>query len=210
MLITFEGIEGSGKSTQVRLLQDVLTRQGHTVVATREPGGTAISDQIRTILLDARNSAMVSECELLLYYAARAQHVSQVILPALNSGGIVLCDRFTDATYAYQHFGRGLKSDILSVLDQFTLKDLRPNLTVLIDLPVETGLARAKSRAAALEVNAREERFENLKIEFHEKVRRGYLDLARKEPDRFLIVDGTLAPEVLHQRILDGVLQLWN
>lgn len=210
MFITFEGIEGSGKSSQIRLLADVLVAQGSRVVVTREPGGTLIGDHIRTILLDNRNASMVSECELLLYYAARAQHVSTLIRPALLRGQTVLCDRFTDATYAYQHYGRGLSAELLASLDVFTLKDLRPDLTILLDLPVEVGLARARARADTLAPEKREDRFENLKSEFHERVRNGYLDLAHQEPERFVVLDGTLSQDVLQRRILDVVLQLWH
>lgn len=168
--ITFEGIEGCGKTTQVRLLVDFLTSRGHNVTVTREPGGCAIADQVRAILLDAENNALVPLAELLLYAAARAQHVEEVIRPALAAGGIVICDRFTDATVAYQGYGRSLDLDLVDRLNRIATGGIMPDLTVLLDCPEETGLARAMERINST-AGAREERFEQESLRFHRAVR---------------------------------------
>jgi len=188
--ITFEGIEGCGKSTQVRRAAERLTTAGYEVVVTREPGGCPIADAIRAILLDARNNAMVPMAELLLYAAARAQHVSEVIEPALNAGKIVLCDRFTDSTLSYQGFGRKLDRELISHLNILAAGTIRPNLTVLLDCPVETGLSRAMARINAGSA-AREERFEQESLLFHQRIRDGFLSLAAAEPGRFVVLDGS-------------------
>ncbi|WP_224960392.1 dTMP kinase [Geomonas subterranea] len=188
--ITFEGVEGCGKTTQLRLLKERLETAGDTVVATREPGGCPIADQMRAILLDAKNSAITPLSELLLYAAARAQHVQEVIAPALERGETVLCDRFTDATVAYQGHGRELDLDVIRQLNALATGGVQPDLTVLIDCPVQTGLSRALSRIEATS-GAREERFELESVRFHERVREGYLALARAYPERFIVVDGS-------------------
>ena len=178
--ITFEGVEGCGKTTQIKQLFDRLTTAGYRVILTREPGGCPIADKIRSILLDAENCKMQSLTELLLYAAARAQH-------------IVLCDRFTDATVAYQHNGRGIERGTIDALNSLACQSLRPDLTVLIDCDAASGLARAKSRIEAAH-GPREERFELENISFHQRVRDGYLQLAAAEPARFLTVsaNGTI------------------
>lgn len=186
--ITFEGIEGCGKSTQVRLLSERLLEEGRQVLLTREPGGCPIADKVRSILLDAENSAMAPLAELLLYAAARAQHVEEVVRPAMEAGKVVLCDRFTDATLAYQGYGRGLQLERIVELNRMATGGLAPDLTVLFDCPVETGLSRAISRINASD-GAREERFELESLQFHQRVRDGYLQLAQMEPERFLIVE---------------------
>ena len=201
MFITFEGIEGSGKSTQIKLLAERLKSKGHQVVVTREPGGTPIADQIRKILLDAANKNLAPLCELLLYYAARAQHVEEVIAPALKQNKIVLCDRFVDASVAYQGYARGLDLTFIEKLGQVALKGIKIDLTFLFDLPVAVGLTRARGRASTLAKELREERFENEETAFHEKVRQGYLTLARKEPKRFVVVDGALGVEELAEKV---------
>ncbi|MBU5613194.1 dTMP kinase [Geomonas azotofigens] len=188
--ITFEGVEGCGKTTQMRLLKERLEAAGEKVVATREPGGCPIADQMRAILLDAKNSAITPLAELLLYAAARAQHVQEVIVPALERGETVLCDRFTDATVAYQGHGRELDLDVIRQLNELATGGVRPDLTVLIDCPVQVGLSRALSRIEATS-GAREERFELESVRFHERVREGYLSLARACPERFVVVDGS-------------------
>jgi len=185
--ITFEGVEGCGKTTQIKQLSHRLTSAGYRVVLTREPGGCPISDKIRSILLDAENSAMHSLTELLLYAAARAQHVAEKIKPALESGAIVLCDRFTDATVAYQHNGRGIDRNTIDDLNTLACQSLRPDLTILIDCDASIGLARAKCRIDSTS-GPREERFELENIQFHQRVRDGYLKLAAADPDRFLSV----------------------
>ena len=188
MFITFEGIEGCGKTTQVKLLAKELLRQGRHVTLTREPGGCAIADKIRAILLDAGNAAMTPLTELLLYAAARSQHLDDTVRPALAAGEIVLCDRFTDATVAYQGYGRGLDLDLIGRLNALATNGLTPGLTVLMDCPVEVGLGRALSRINGT-LGPKEERFERESYTFHEAVRAGYLALALGEPDRFTIID---------------------
>jgi dTMP kinase len=187
--ITFEGIEGCGKTTQLKLLAQHLRARGQSVAVTREPGGCPIADRVREILLDAGNSAMTATTELLLYAAARAQHVAEVIKPALEAGHIVLCDRFTDATIAYQGYGRGLDQAVIAELNRLATGSIRPDLTVLVDCPVEMGLARAMARINNSQ-GAREERFELESLQFHRQVREGYLKLAERERDRFIVIDG--------------------
>lgn len=203
--ITFEGIEGCGKSTQVQLLARRLENAGHTVRLTREPGGCPIADQIRQILLDAGNSAMTPLAELLLYAAARAQHVREVIVPALAAGEIVICDRFTDATLAYQGHGRKLDLGIIDQLNRLAAGEVRPDLTVLLDCPVEVGLGRAVSRINSTQ-GAREERFELESLQFHERVRAGYLHLAQQEPTRFVVVNGAGSIDETATAIADAIL----
>ncbi|MBJ6727715.1 dTMP kinase [Geomesophilobacter sediminis] len=204
--ITFEGIEGSGKTTQMRLLKERFEAAGVAVTATREPGGCPIADQIRAILLDAENHAITPTAELLLYAAARAQHVEQVITPALERGEIVVCDRFTDATVAYQGCGRGLDFSMINQLNTLATGRVRPDLTVLIDCPVEMGLGRAKARIEGTH-GAKEDRFEQESLRFHEKVRHGYLDLAEANPERFVIVEGSGSVEEISGRIVAALAQ---
>ncbi|MCF6178365.1 MAG: dTMP kinase [Geopsychrobacter sp.] len=203
--ITFEGIEGSGKSTQITLLRDALKKSGYPVVETREPGGCPIADQIRSILLHPKNSNINATTELLLYAAARAQHVNDVIRPSLEQERLVLCDRYTDATYAYQGDGRNLDAKLIRQLNLVAAQGIFPDLTILIDLPVETGLGRALSREATLQDDS-EGRFERETIDFHKRVRDGYLNLAKQEPSRFVLVDGALAIEDLAVKILQVTL----
>jgi dTMP kinase len=185
MFITFEGPEGSGKTTQVRRLADAL-RGSRNIVATKEPGGTPVADRIRAILLHP-DSAMDPLTELLLYAASRHQHVIEVIRPALDRGAVVLCDRFTDATLAYQGFGRLLDLDRLRALNDWVTGGLRPDLTILYDIDEHVGLKRAHARIAATDNS--EARFEAEDIRFHRRVREGYLSLAVAEPKRFVVVD---------------------
>lgn len=188
--ITFEGIEGCGKTTQIRMLAERLKEAGRRVTLTREPGGCAIADKIRGILLDADNRAMLPHAELLLYAAARAQHVGEVVKPALDKGGVVLCDRFTDATIAYQSSGRGIGRKTVDTLNSLACGDVRPDLTVLIDCDPVLGLERARRRIEASS-GPREERFELEALAFHQRVREEYLALAAEEPHRFLTVNGS-------------------
>jgi dTMP kinase len=188
--ITLEGIEGSGKSTQISLLANHLKSLGIPVVLTREPGGTLIGEQVRKILLDPENTTLDPKAELLLYAASRAQHLNEVILPHLGSPAVVLCDRFADATLAYQGYGRNLDIDLIRTLDRIVCEGLRPDITVLLDIDAATGVARARGRndSCGLETEAR---FENEAIAFHERVRQGYLSLARQEPARIKVVDAS-------------------
>jgi dTMP kinase len=207
--ITFEGIEGCGKTTQIRLLAEALQQSGKEVLLTREPGGCPIADKIRAILLDADNSEMTPKAELLLYAAARAQHIDQVIRPALARGSVVLCDRFTDATVAYQGSGRGLDQELIATLNETATDGCRPDLTVLIDCPVETGLERALARieagSAADSTHLREERFERESREFHQRVRSGYLSLAAASPERFIVIHGIKNIELIAADIFSAV-----
>jgi dTMP kinase len=187
--ITFEGVEGCGKTTQIRLLAELLTESGFSATLTREPGGCPIADQIRAILLDAENRAMTPMTELMLYAAARAQHVNDVIAPALADGGVVLCDRFCDATVAYQSFGRGLDRSTIDDLNRRACQGVFPDLTILIDCDPALGLERARSRIEACS-GPREERFELEALAFHQRVRAGYRSLAESEPERFAMIDG--------------------
>jgi len=198
--ITFEGIEGSGKSTQITLLYDYLTRSGREVTLTREPGGTPVGDRIRKILLDPASKALDPTAELLLYAASRAQHIREVILPALKAGRIVLCDRFSDATLAYQGYGRGLSIQMIDELDRIVTAGMKPHLTVLFDIDARTGLGRARGRNAKKGLAA-EARFENENISFHTRVRDGYFLLASREPERIRLVNGALPPEEVHREV---------
>ena len=200
LFITFEGIEGSGKSTQITLLRTALQRLDYAVIQTREPGGCAIADQIRSILLHPENTALEPTAELLLYAAARAQHVSEIIRPALDCGKMVLCDRYTDATLAYQGDGRGLDQQLIGELNSVASQETTPDLTILIDLQIETGLGRALSREIAQQ-DSSEGRFEREAMAFHQRVRDGYLALAEAEPARFRVVDGSLSIEQLAEEI---------
>ena len=199
--ITFEGIEGCGKTTQINHLTTYLKKKQLPFLLTREPGGTAIGDRIRQILLSSENSRMEPATEFFLYVAARAQHISQVVLPALTDGKTVLCDRFADATIAYQGYGRGLTLEWIEEIHDRFLKGLKPNLTFLLDLPVEEGLRRAWKRMENQTV--KEDRFEKEALAFHRRVREGYLVLARKEPNRIMVLDGMKDEPSLHREIID-------
>jgi dTMP kinase len=201
--ITFEGIDGSGKSTQVRMLAERLRADGRDVLEAVEPGGTAIGRQIRRILLDAANQDLRPTAELLLYFASRAQNVEECILPALAAGKIVLCDRFTDSTLAYQGYARGVGEATVLALDRIACRGLTPDLTLLIDLDVECGLPRAQKRNAA--GDAAETRMDDQSIEFHRKVREAYLALAKQHADRFRVIDGRGTPEIVAQRVRESV-----
>jgi dTMP kinase len=186
VFVTFEGGDGCGKSTQMRLLAARLRAAGRRVVETAEPGGTRIGNQIRRILLDSANQELCPTAELLLYFASRAQNVEEVILPALADGAVVLADRFTDSTLAYQGFGRGLGEELVAELDRIACHGLKPDLTVLIDIDLETSLARARQR----NLDLTETRMDEQAAEFHAKVREAYLQMAHREPGRFRTIDG--------------------
>lgn len=193
MLITFEGIEGCGKTTQIELLADHLTRQGYPVVRTREPGGTPFGEALRELLLK-KGMHVDPLCELMIFMAMRAQHVDEVILPALKDGRIVLCDRFTDATYAYQGSGRKIDAGVIDTLNTMVTRGVRPNLTVLLDIAVEKGLKR---RAASSDMD----RIEAEDIPFHQRVRSEYEKRAKADPKRFFVVDAGLKVEAIHDLI---------
>lgn len=182
--ITLEGGEGVGKSTNLAFIREYLVQRGLPVVQTREPGGTPLAEKIRSLLLDKSSEPMADLTELMLVFAARAQHLQQVIRPALERGDWVLCDRFTDATYAYQGYGRGLDHDLIERLQALVHPDLRPDLTLLLDIDIELGLARAGERGGL-------DRIESEQRSFFESVRQGYLTLARQEPDRFVVLDAS-------------------
>lgn len=182
LFITLEGPEGAGKSTNREYLAELLVQAGIEVVLTREPGGTPLAERIRELLLAPDSEIMAVDTELLLMFAARAQHLAGVIRPALARGAVVLCDRFTDATYAYQGGGRGLAYERIAILEQFVQGDLRPDLTLVFDLPVEVGLARAAARGKL-------DRFEQEQQSFFEAVRQTYLARAAQAPERYRILD---------------------
>jgi dTMP kinase len=195
LFISFEGIEGSGKTTQARLLYEYLCRKGSDVILTEEPGGTEIGREIRKILLSPRHLNMHPVTELLLYNASRCQHLNEIIIPALRSSRIVITDRFTDSTYAYQGWGRSIDMDIIDGLDRISTGNIRPDITFLIDIDVETGLRRNREAEKI-------DRIEMEEIEFHKRVRNGYLEMGRRYPDRIRIIDGTRDIEELHQLII--------
>ena len=198
MFITFEGIEGSGKTTQVQRLASRLPNS----VATKEPGGTPAADRIRAILLDPASN-LDATAELFLFAASRRQHVVEVIRPNLDAGRIVLCDRFTDATLAYQGFGRRLNLDHLRMLNDWATGGLHPDLTLLFDLSEEVGLSRARSRVAS---NAPHEgRFEAEELRFHRRVREGYLSLVESEPGRFLVIDADGTIDEVFERMVKAL-----
>jgi len=199
--VTFEGIEGSGKTTQLRRLSAHLAAKGVPHVVTREPGGTPLSDQIRALVLVPREETVFPESELLLYEAARAQHVRGVILPALRSGRAVLCDRFCDATTAYQAHARGLDPSLVERLNECASGGVVPGLTLLFDLPPEEGFARVKGRGFA------PDRLERESLDFHRAVREGYLRLAGREPGRVVLIDAAVAEEEVFRSVLAAVAQ---
>jgi len=188
--ITFEGIEGCGKTTQIRMAGEFLEAKGIPVIVTEEPGGTALGAELRKLLLNRSDFELCTESELFLFLSDRAQHVKELIMPALSRNMWVLCDRFTDATVTYQCFGRGLDRGVVRGMVDFAAAGLRPRLTFLFDLPVETGLARAMDRGSKTGYASEADRFESEKVEFHRRVREGYLVLAGEEPERFFVIDG--------------------
>ena len=201
MFITFEGIEGCGKTTQIRMVGDYLRKRQIPVLVTEEPGGAPLGKHIRKLLLNQGDCRIDAKAELLLFSAARAQHVQEVILPALAADRVVLCDRFSDATLAYQGFGRGLSLEFIKDLNEFSAAALKPDLTILFDLPVEVGLGRAIERIAHLQGAPREDRFEQEDRAFHQKIRNGYLALDTDEPGRIRIIDAARDVQTFCQEI---------
>ncbi|MEW6184152.1 MAG: dTMP kinase [Thermodesulfobacteriota bacterium] len=202
MFITFEGIEGSGKTTQIKKLKRVLQARGIPSLITREPGATRIGLQIRAVLLNPKNKNLAPLAELFLYLADRCQHVNEKILPALAQGQWVISDRFWDATTVYQGLARGLNIRLLGSLRPQVLGPLWPEKTFLLDLPVSIGLGRAWERINHSPKSQKETRFEKEARTFHEKIRQGYLLLARREPGRITVINGTLPAEEIHQQII--------
>ncbi len=186
LFITLEGGEGAGKSTNMAFIQQYFTERGLPWVATREPGGTPLAEEIREVLLQPREESVASDAELLLMFAARAQHIESVIKPAIASGSSVLCDRFTDATYAYQGGGRGVSMQRIQALEEFVQGEFRPDLTIYLDVPTEIGMARASARGEL-------DRFEREQGEFFERVRAVYLERASAQPARYRVVDASRA-----------------
>ena len=206
-LISFEGGDGSGNSTQLELLAGYLSRQGIPCLSTREPGGTNLGKMLRKVLLELRDEPISPETELFLYLADRAQHVQEVIEPAMAGGKLVLCDRFTDSTLAYQGYGRGVDLDVLRRMNAIASRGLVPDLTFLLDCPVEVGLSRTRARSssraprAAAKAQA-EDRFERESARFHEQVRRGFLELAQADPARIAVIDASRSIESIQREIV--------
>lgn len=208
LFITFEGIEGCGKTTQINLLADFLSESNLPFITTREPGGSSIGKKIRGILLDTENKEITSKSELLLYAADRTQHVETVIAPALKEGKTVLCDRFYDATTAYQGKGRGLDRKLIEDLNEIASGGLKPDLTFLIDCPVEIGIERAVKRSNS--ESPEEMRFEKEALTFHQKVLAGYMEIAKAEQHRIVIINGNRRVEEVHGEILKTFLNKAN
>jgi dTMP kinase len=210
-LITFEGIDGCGKSTQMRLLERHLTEHGHDVVSTREPGGTELGKKIRSALLDGGKGSVEPLAELLLYAADRAQHTRQVIMPALAAGKVVLSDRFYDATTVYQGYARGFDLELVNQLNELATGGLKPDLTLLFDLDVETGLKRTRRRGyQSGEAAARPDRLDQEPVEFHERVRKAYLEIAAREPQRFRVIPAAGPVEETFELMIREVQRLFN
>lgn len=201
LFLTFEGVEGSGKTTQIRRLSVRLRQAGQRVAETREPGGTPLGDAIRSMLLATRNSEMVAETELFLYLASRAQLCREWITPAINGGAIVICDRFADATLAYQGYGRGLDLKLIATANRVATGGLTPDLTILLDLDPREGLRRIRERGQPPLLESSLDRLEAEALDFHDRVRKGYLHLAREEPQRFQVIDATQSEEAIAAEI---------
>ncbi len=199
MFITFEGPDGSGKSTQLRMLAAALREEGRDIVTTREPGGTEIGDQIRAVIMNMKNKAMDPRTELLLFNASRAQLVEELIRPSLAAGKIILCDRYADSTMAYQGYGHGLDKDELRRLLNFATGGLKPDLTLLFDISAEAGLKRRLSN------HDEWNRMDDYALQFHERVRGGFLELAAADPERWVVIDADRDPGVIHAEVLDIV-----
>lgn len=201
--ITIEGGEGVGKTTNIAFIQGLLAEKGIETVVTREPGGTPLAEEIREVLIKNREEAVVSETELLLMFAARAQHLHRLILPAIEAGKWVISDRFTDATYAYQSGGRGVPAEKVALLESFVQGEFRPDLTLLLDAPIEVGMQRARDRGKL-------DRFEEEQQTFFEKVRANYLERSQQESGRFKIVDASKSLESVQESIQEQLRSLFE
>lgn len=197
VFITFEGVEASGKSTQAKMLFEYLTQKGYDPVLTREPGGTYLGKKIREMLLSHTDELFPPFAELLLYEADRNIHLHNIIKPTLSKGGVVVCDRFFDSTTAYQHYGRGIDLDVVNLLNSLASEGLTPDVTFLLDLDIEVAFSRLKKR----------DRMESQSLEFHRKVREGFLRLAKMYPERIVVIDATLPVEEVHSLIVQVVCQ---
>jgi dTMP kinase len=193
--ITIEGSEGVGKTTNINFIVDYLTKHNRRTIETREPGGTAAAEEIRNILLNSNGELIPDIAELLLFFAARSLHLENVILPALVAGKFVICDRFTDATIAYQGYGRGFDIERINNIAQWVHADIQPDLTILLDAPAEIGMQRAKKRGAI-------DRMESEEISFYERVREGYLQLAEQYNDRFVVIDANQSLDLVQKAIM--------
>ncbi|OPX40930.1 MAG: dTMP kinase [Desulfobacteraceae bacterium 4484_190.3] len=201
LFVTFEGSEGSGKTTQIKKAGDYLSKKKVPFTITEEPGGTQLGNELRKLLLNKTSLNITRKSELLLFAAARAQHVKEIILPAINDGKVVLCDRYSDATIAYQAFGRGLKIEDVQWINGFSSQSLKPELTLLFDIPVDIGLERAMSRISQITDSPAEDRFEGEDLQFHMRVRRGYFTLVKNEPERFRVIDASKEIHEVHREV---------
>ena len=197
IFISFEGVEGAGKSTQAKLLAEYIAKLGYLIVLTREPGGTPIAEHIREILLEPGNTDMTDITEILLYLASRSQHVRQLILPALSEGKVVICERFSDATFAYQGYARGFDLNSLEQMNEIATGGLKPDLTIFLDLEAEDGLSRKSEDDL--------DRLESESIDFHRRVRKGYFAIARKSPQRVKVIDARGSIEDVHLRVKECI-----
>ncbi len=203
--ITLEGGEGAGKSTQIKLLAEALRKEGHEVIVTREPGGTPEAEKIRNLLVQRDGGKWTPMAEILLFFAARNMHVETLIRPALAEGKIVISDRFTDSTRAYQSYGHGMEPDLIESFVQLSLGGFEPDLTFILDLDVKTGLARAGKRLTG--ESSGEDRFERLDAAFHERLRKGYLEIAEQNPERCVVVNAAQSVEKVSEEIKSATLQ---
>lgn len=199
-LITFEGQEGSGKTTQIKLLIKYLEDRGLDCILSREPGGTSIGDEIRKILLEGRNYRISPFTELFLFLASRAEHVKEVVKPALESGKIVILDRFSDSSIVYQGYGREIGHRIVERLNRYAVSGINTDITFILDYPIEKGLERSLARLN--EEQSLEDRIERESILFHKRIRKGYIELSKREPDRIVVIDANASEKVIHNRII--------
>lgn len=196
--ITFEGCEGVGKSRQIHMLEEYLKKNKISYYLTREPGGTTVSEQIRSVILDGKNVSMTDECEALLYAAARVQLLKEVIAPRLEKGELVLCDRYVDSSLAYQGYARGLGVEFVEKINDYAVKNFMPDYTVFLNLPPEQAFARKGGADSG-------DRLELSGMEFHKKVYEGYVDLSKKYPERFIVIDASGEREQTHQKVIDAL-----
>jgi dTMP kinase len=209
-LITFEGIEGSGKSTQIKLVAGYLTEKKVPHIVTQEPSGTGIGRKIGDILFNREHYYMCPETEMFLFCAARSQHVREIIMPALEQNKVVLCDRFSDATFAYQGAGRGLDKEFIKLINDYSAMNLKPDLTLLFDLPVEIGLQRAIGRNNLLDEPSSIDRFERENVDFHRRIREGYLNILKNDPQRFRLIDANRDVNAIQEEVRRKISEFIN